>query len=74
MKIFTRVSLLGLLCLSSAVAVSPASGAGNRCTDRCADRYHYRNRLCKAIPFKRERKRCEQEAKYAKEECKHRCR
>jgi hypothetical protein len=69
-----RLSLALIVCLGAVSAVSPASAGGNRCTDRCADRYRYRKDVCKAIPFKRERHRCEDAAKRAKDECKRRCR
>jgi len=73
-SIFLRLSLLLFVFLGAMSAVSTASAGGNRCTDRCADRYRYRKDVCKAIPFKRERHRCEDAAKRAKEECKRRCR
>jgi hypothetical protein len=68
-----RSSFVLLVCLGALSMVSPAS-AGNRCTDRCADRYRFRKDACKAIPYKRARHRCEDSAKRAKDECKRRCR
>lgn len=69
-----RLSLVWLVCLGTFAAVSPASGAGNRCTDRCADVYRLRKDTCKLIPYKHERHTCEDAAKRAKDECKRRCR
>ena len=75
MKVIKRLSLAVMVCTMMFLAVGPTSEAGgNRCTDRCADRYHYRKDACKAIPFKHERHRCEDAAKRAKEECKRQCR
>jgi hypothetical protein len=73
-SILLRLSLASIVCLGTLAAVSPASARGNRCTDRCADRYRFRKNACKSIPFKRERHRCEDGAKRAKDECKRRCR
>jgi hypothetical protein len=73
-SVLMRLSLVLFVCLGAFSAVSPASAGGNRCTDRCADRYRYRKSVCKAIPFKQERHRCEDGAKRAKNECKRRCR
>jgi hypothetical protein len=69
-----RWSLVMFVCLGTVAAVSPASGAGNRCTDRCANIYRLKKDACKLIPYKHERHRCEDRAKRAKEECKRRCR
>ena len=52
LRTLLRFSLALLICLGAFATSSPAAG-GNRCTDRCADRYHYRKNACKAIPFKR---------------------
>jgi hypothetical protein len=73
-RIVLRTSLALLFCLGASTAITPASAAGNHCTDRCADRYRARKDVCNAIPYKRGRKSCENAAKRAKEECKHRCR
>ena len=73
-RIVLRASLALLVCLSASAAITPASAAGNRCTDRCADRNRLRKDACRAIPYKRERHRCEDAAKRAKDECKRRCR
>jgi hypothetical protein len=69
-----RWSLMLLVCVGTFSALSPASEAGNHCTDRCADVYHLKKDACKLIPYKHERHRCEDAAKRAKNECKHRCR
>lgn len=74
LRTLLRFNLALLICLAAFSASSTTAGGGNHCTDRCADRYHYRKDACKAIPFKRERHRCEDAAKRAKDECKHRCR
>lgn len=50
------------------------AGGGNRCSDRCADRYKLRKDTCKAIPLKSARRICEDAAKQAKKECKRSCR
>ena len=69
-----RWSLILLFCLGTFAALSPRSEAGNHCTDHCADVYHLKKDACKAIPYKHERHRCEDAAKHAKDQCKHRCR
>jgi hypothetical protein len=72
-QVILRVSLVLMVCLGASAAISPTSAAGNHCSDRCAERYRYRKDTCKAIPYKHERQRCEESAKRAKDECKHRC-
>ena len=72
-RIIPRLSLALLVCLMMLAAAGPTSEAGNRCTDRCADVYRLKKDACKLIPYKRERHRCEDAAKRAKKECKHRC-
>jgi hypothetical protein len=72
-QIVLKVFLVLLACLGTSAAVSPASAAGNHCSDRCAKHYNYRKESCKAIHHKHERERCEEEAKREKEDCKHRC-
>ncbi len=70
-----RWSLAIILSLGTFAAIGPpAVAARNRCKDRCSDRYNLRKDLCKSIPYKHERKRCENAAKHAKDECKHDCR
>jgi hypothetical protein len=69
-----RWSLAFILSLGMFVGGSAASVPGNRCKDRCNEAYRLRKDLCKSIPFKHERKRCENSAKHAKDDCKHRCR
>ena len=69
-----RWSLAFILCLGTFSAMSPATLAGNRCKDRCNDVYKLEKRACKAIPLKHERHSCEDAAKRAKNNCKHRCR
>ena len=69
-----KLSLVLMICLGAFATVSPATGAGNRCTDRCADVYRLKKEACKLVPYKRERHRCEDAAKRAKNECKRRCR
>jgi len=63
-----------ILCLGSFVGTSPTSLAGNHCKDHCNDVYNFEKRECKAIPLKHERHTCEDAAKHAKNNCKHRCR
>src|SRR2546423_4703213 len=67
--------VLGTALLAGASSLSSESLAagGNRCTDRCADRYKIRKDACRLIPLRTERKICERRAKEAKEDCKHRC-
>jgi len=69
-----RRSLAFILCLGTFAALSPATVAGNRCKDRCNDSYHLRKDLCKSIPLKHERHRCEDAAKRSKDNCKRGCR
>jgi hypothetical protein len=68
--------LLFVLLTGSTVPTNAVGGGhgGNRCTDRCADRYRVKKDACKLIPLKHERKICERRAKEAKNDCKHRCR
>jgi hypothetical protein len=73
-NILIRFGLALIVCLGTLTAVSPASARGNRCSDRCADRYRFRKDACKSIPFKNARHGCENAAKRAKDECKRRCR
>jgi len=67
-SLFVLILLVGLSGMAFAVP-----GGGNRCTDRCADRYHVKKDACGLIPLKHERKICERRAKEAKNDCKHRC-
>ena len=69
-----RWSLVIILCLGTFAGMSPVTLAGNRCKDRCKDVYDLEKRACKAIPLKHERHSCEDAAKRAKNNCKHRCR
>ena len=68
-----RSSLMLLVCLGTFAAAGPVSGARNDCKDRCKDRYNLRKDICKAIPYKRQRKVCEDAAKQARNECKRHC-
>ena len=68
-----RLGLAFILCLGT-FAGGSETFAGNRCKDRCNDRYHFRKDLCKEIPLKYERHRCEDAAKHSKDNCKHSCR
>jgi len=69
------LGVLGTALLAGASSLSSESLAagGNRCTDRCADRYKVRRDACRLIPLRTERKICERRAKEAKNDCKHRC-
>ena len=69
-----RGSLILFVCLGAFVAAGPASAARNDCKDRCKDRYNLRKDICKAIPYKRQRRSCEDAAKHVRDECKRRCR
>ena len=69
-----RLSLLALILVGGFSVVGTAAGGGNRCKDRCNDRYRIRKDVCRAIPLKYERKNCERAAKRDKDECRHRCR
>ena len=73
-KIIRAVTLSFVVAVVMLLGVSNTSEAGNRCKDRCADRYKVAKDACKLIPFKNERKICERRAKEAKNDCKHRCR
>ena len=68
-----RLTLALLVCLGTWTEISSASGAGSHCTDHCADLYHWKKDACKLIPYKHERHNCEDAAKRAKDQCKHRC-
>jgi len=63
-----------ILCLGIFAAMGQPTVAKNRCKDRCNDRYHLRKDLCKSIPLKYERHRCENAAKRGKDNCKRDCR
>ena len=65
--------LVFILLVGFSVPTAAARHGGNRCTDRCADRYKVKKDACDLIPLKHERKICERRAKEAKNDCKHRC-
>jgi hypothetical protein len=67
-------SLVVLVCLGTFAAAGSASSARNDCKDRCKDRYNLRKDICKAIPYKRQRRVCEDAAKQTRNECKRACR
>jgi len=69
-----RWSFALILCLGTFAGMTSTTLAGNRCKDRCNDVYKEEKRVCKAIPLKHERHTCEDAAKHAKNNCKHRCR
>jgi hypothetical protein len=69
-----RLSVALLLLLAAFASAGAAPVPSNRCKDRCNDAYQLRRDLCRAIPLKHERKTCENAAKRAKDNCKHRCR
>jgi len=68
-----RVGLAFILGFGIFASSASATFARNRCKDRCSDRYNFRKDLCKSIPLKYERHRCEDAAKHSKESCKHGC-
>jgi len=72
--ILVKLSLMLLVCLGTLAAAAPGTSAKNRCKERCDDIYRTRKNVCKAIPIKYERHRCEDSAKRARNDCKHRCR
>ena len=72
--ILLKWSLMFLVCLGTIAAAGSEAGAKNRCKERCDDIYRTRKNVCKAIPIKYERHRCEDSAKRAKNDCRHRCR
>jgi len=77
MKRTTRIlklSLASFVCLETFLGLAPAAVAGNRCKDRCNEVYRLRKEVCRTIPLKHERHRCEKAAKRGKDDCKHRCR
>src|SRR5438309_3721374 len=69
------LGVLGTALLAGASSLSSESLAagGNRCTDRCADRYKDRRDACRLIPLRTQGKICERRAKEAKNDWKHRC-
>jgi len=69
-----RLGLALILCLGAFVQAGAATVPSNRCKDRCNEVYRMKKDLCRSIPLKHERKRCENAAKHAKDDCKHRCR
>jgi hypothetical protein len=66
-------SIFGLIVLLGGFSGAGSAAGGNRCSDHCAERYRLRKDVCKAIPYKHERHACEDAAKRAKDECKHKC-
>jgi hypothetical protein len=72
--VILKLSVALLLLLGTFASVGAAPVPSNRCKDRCNDAYQLRRDLCRAIPLKHERKTCENAAKRAKDNCKHRCR
>jgi len=70
----TRALVLAVLCCGLLFGGNLTALAGNRCKDRCNEVYRLRKDVCRSIPLKGERKRCEKAAKRAKDDCKHRCR
>jgi hypothetical protein len=74
-RAFFRLGLALLFCLSTLPAVTSASGAvpGNRCKDLCNDSYQRRKDACRGLR-KYEKRRCEDRAKRARDECRRRCR
>jgi len=73
-RLVVSSSLLAIILLAGApVTTFAARHGGNRCTDRCADRYRIKKDACNLIPLKHERKICERRAKEDKKDCKHRC-
>ena len=73
-RVVPRIALALMVCLGAFVVPGTGSAAGNRCKDLCNDAYRLRKDVCRAIPLKHERKRCEQSAKRDKKDCKHNCR
>jgi hypothetical protein len=71
---FLRLGLAFILGLATCVSAGAATVPSNRCKDRCNEVYRLKKDLCRSIPLKHERKRCENAAKHAKDDCKHRCR
>jgi hypothetical protein len=69
-----KAGLAVVLLLGIGASISATPLPSNRCKDRCNDAYQVRKDLCRAIPLKHERKACENAAKRAKDNCKHRCR
>lgn len=71
--IVSSTALVLVLMLGLPATTFAARHGGNRCTDRCADRYKIKKDACDLIPLKHERKICERRAKEDKKDCKHRC-
>ena len=73
--ILWRLGLVLVFCLSVFVSAGSASGAvvpGNRCKDRCNERYNRRKDQCRGLR-KWDRRQCEDRAKYERDGCKRRC-
>jgi hypothetical protein len=71
--ILLRLGLALIFCIGGIVHAE-AAVPGIRCKVRCNEVYRVKKDLCRSIPLKHERKRCENAAKHAKDDCKHRCR
>ena len=74
-SVLWRLGLALVFCLGAFVTAGSASGAavpGNRCKDRCNERYNRRKDECKGLR-KYARHQCEDRAKYERDQCKQRC-
>ena len=72
--VILKPSLALVLLLGIGASIGAAPLPSNHCKDRCNDAYRVRKDLCRSIPLKHERKTCENAAKRAKDDCRHRCR
>jgi len=76
-RVNSGVSLIAalLICFGGFVTPSIALGAAraNRCKDRCNAVYHQHQEECRGLRHS-EKRQCEDRAKYARDECRQRCR
>jgi hypothetical protein len=74
-SVLLRLSLAVVFCLGAFVTAGTASGAGvpgNRCKDRCNERYNRRMDECNSLRGG-ERGRCKDRAKHERDDCKRHC-
>lgn len=73
-RVFLRITLALLFCLAMFGSVNSTSAAGgNRCKDRCNDRYHREKDRCDHRRGE-ERRRCERRADEEHDQCRKNCR
>jgi hypothetical protein len=74
-SVVLRLGFVLALCLGAFATAGSASGAavpGNRCKDRCNERYHRRMDECSRLR-RGERRQCEDRVKIEHDECRKHC-